>query len=95
MRITIFTGAVTFLRYEESLIKTKKFKSQLKTPGLMVPFLLGQQNGVHDFLKKRFKDKQSAQMANTCITRLRGLSQKYVDICDKTRMCMQNCMKFI
>ena len=26
---------------------------------------------------------------------LRGLSQKYVDICDKTRMCMQNCMKFI
>ena len=26
---------------------------------------------------------------------VRGLSQKYIDICDKTKMCLQNCMEFI
>ena len=26
---------------------------------------------------------------------IRGLSQKYVDICDKTVMCLQNFMKFV
>ena len=78
-------------------IKMKKKKKKKKTKKSKKKKKTKKKKKQKKKKNKKKKKKKTLKIEKNCRKKgsIRGLSQKYVDICDKTRMCMQNCMKFI